>query len=129
MIVFTATLIGSTSVAWAVKDERMNRQLLKLDPKTRLEQTCDVEVMERINQDTNPYNPDRIEAYAFEMPVIGEDERSFIAHGAAFRSQGNWYRLSFRCVTGPRHLDAHSLEYAIGAKIPQSEWQRYGLYH
>ena len=121
-----AALGCSVSVAWALKDERMNAQLLKLDPQTRLEQTCGVEVMDRINRDSHSYKADRVVAYTFEAPVV--EKRSIDAPGAAFRSHGKWYRLSFRCVTGPKRLDAHSLEYDIGDEIPQSLWKRYDLY-
>jgi hypothetical protein len=116
----------STSVAWALKDARLNAQLLKLDPQTRLEQTCDVEVMDRINRDSPSYQADRIVAYTFEAPVV--EKRSIDAPGAAFRSHGKWYHLSFRCVTGPKRLDAHFLDYDIGDEIPQSQWTRYNLY-
>lgn len=125
-VALAATLIGGTSGAWALKSQRMNAQLLKLDPQTRLEQTCDVEVMDRINRDSRSYRVDRVVAYTFETPVVGK--QSISAPGAAFRSGGKWYRLSFRCVTGPKRLDAHSLEYDIGDEIPRSEWKDYNLY-
>lgn len=126
VVALVATLIGSTSVAWALKDERMNAQLLRLDPQTRLEQTCDVEVMDRINRESHSYRADRVVAYTFDAPVV--EKRAIDAPGAAFRSRGKWYRLSFRCVTGPKRLDAHFLEYEIGDEIPQSQWRRYYLY-
>jgi len=124
--VVAIALIGSTPAAWALKDKRMNTQLLRLDPQTRLEQTCDVEVMDRINREGRAYKADRVVAYTFKTPVV--ERRSITAPGAAFRSRGKWYRLSFRCVTGPRRLDAHTLEYTIGDEIPRSQWSRYQLY-
>ncbi len=120
-----ATSLSSSSVL-ALDDGRLKGQLMKLDPQTRLEQTCDAEVLLRINRDRTSLNVEKVVAYTFEEPVVGEN--SIAAHGAAFRSGGNWYHLAYDCVTGPRHLDAHELHYEIGAKIPKSDWAKYDLY-
>lgn len=119
----TATLSIS---ALALDDGRLKGQLLKLDPQTRLEQTCDAEVLLRINRDLASFNVEKVVAYTFDEPVVGKN--SIAAHGAAFRSGGNWYHLSYDCVTGPRHLDAHELHYEIGEKIPKADWGKLDLY-
>lgn len=120
-----ATILSSQSVL-ALDDGRLKGQLMKLDPQTRLEQTCDAEVLLRINRDRASFNVEKVVAYTFEEPVVGEN--SIEAHGAAFRSHGSWYHLAYDCVTGPRHLDAHELHYEIGAKVPKAEWGKYDLY-
>lgn len=53
MLLSLASLILAvfTLHAWATADDRFNGQLLKLDPITRLEQTCDFEVMDKINRE------------------------------------------------------------------------------
>lgn len=119
-------LVLSASVAFALSDDKLNGQLMKLDPLTRLEQTCDTEVMLQINRDIEKLSVDKVIAYSFSDPVVGEN--SIKAPGAAFRSRGKWYHLSFDCRTGPRHLDAHRLDYKIGPMVPRSEWQQYYLY-
>lgn len=119
-------MICAASSAMALDDRRIKDQLLKLDPESRLEQTCDTEVMLRITHDANPFNVDRVVAYSFGEPIYGKN--SIRAGGAAFRSRGEWYDLSYDCVTGPKHLDARSLHYQIGAKIPRSEWAEHELY-
>lgn len=117
---------ASTIPAVALDDARLKQQLLKLDPETRLEQTCDTEVMLRIGQEQNFPDVDRVVAYAFGDPTFGKN--SITAPGAAFRRGGAWYHLSYDCTTGPRHLDAHSLHYKIGAKVPRKEWGEHDLY-
>ncbi len=117
---------GSASAAYALKDERLNGQLLKLDPVTRLEQTCDTEVMLRINRENRKFTVDKVIAYAFGDTVM--DENSLEAPGAVLRSRGQWYRLKYVCKTGPRHLDAHELEYEIGPVVPRSKWKKHYLY-
>jgi hypothetical protein len=41
-------------------NSRTRTQLLKLDPQSRLEQTCDTEVMIRISQGSNGFNAERV---------------------------------------------------------------------
>nr|WP_324288247.1 DUF930 domain-containing protein [Hoeflea algicola] len=112
--------------ASALDNGRIDQQLLKLDPKTRLEQTCDTEVMFAINRSENAYNVDKVIAYTFEDTIMGKNQIK--APGAAFRSRGKWSRLSYSCATGPRHLNARTLHYKIGSEIPRDQWRDYNLY-
>ena len=125
-LTFAVALAAQAWPANALHDESLNRQLLKLAPATRLEQTCDTEVMRRINKADNPFSVDKVIAYTFADPVIGRNE--ITADGAAFRSRRDWYRLSYHCETDPRHLDARELDYRIGAKIPRKLWRELSLY-
>ncbi|WP_048647619.1 DUF930 domain-containing protein [Nitratireductor soli] len=104
----------------------MKASLLRLDPVTRLEQRCDVAVMERIRQDHGAYNPDRVVAYTFAEPKIDGDEIK--TRGAAFRSKGDWYHLTFRCKTTPDHIGVLALRYKVGERIPPEDWKRYNLW-
>lgn len=121
-----ALIALGTSKVMALDDARLNGQLLRLDPETRLEQTCDTEVMFQINREQKAFRVDKVIAYTFKDPVVGKN--SIKAPGAVFRSRGDWYHLSYECMTGPRHLDAHSLHYKIGPKIPRTAWNKYYLY-
>lgn len=107
-------------------DARIKAGLLKLDPLTRLEQRCDVEVLDRIAENDRRFRPDRVVAYATQEPKVEGDE--IRTRGGAFRSKGEWYRVSYRCRTAPDHMEVLSLRYRIGAKIPENEWDRYNLY-
>lgn len=107
-------------------DAKLKAQLLKLDPKTRLEQACDTEAMIRIRRDDNPYRPDKVIAYTFKEPVYGPS--SITAPGAVFRSKGEWYHLSYKCRTDARNVSVQKLAYKIGARIDRSKWEEYYLY-
>lgn len=107
-------------------DEDTKRQLMKLAPQARLEQTCDTEAMRHINKDGKTYTADKVIAYTFKDPLF--ERNAITAPGAVFRSRGDWYHLSYECSTGPRHLDVQSLNYRIGDKIPRSAWEKYYLY-
>ena len=118
-------LLALCSSAFAL-DQGVRSQLLRLDPVTRLEQRCDIEVMERIKQEHKQYSPDRVVAYATNDPKIDHDEIK--TRGAAFRSKGQWYSLRFDCLTEADHLTVRSVRYRIGDAIPKDEWTTYNLW-
>ncbi len=126
LVAIALTLLVSEDSGFALSDEKLNGQLLKLDMETRLEQTCDTEVMLRINLENRKLSVDKVIAYSFAEPRMKKD--SITAPGAVFRSRGEWYHLSYACKTGPRHLDAHQLDYEIGPMVPRSKWRKHYLY-
>jgi hypothetical protein len=101
------------------------RSLARLDPQTRLEQVCDVAAMDRIRRDTQ-FSPDRAKSSITREPTT--DGHTLIAKGAAFRSNGRWYELSFVCKGTPDHMAVASFAYRIGKVIPEARWQEYGLW-
>ncbi|TPK99168.1 DUF930 domain-containing protein [Mesorhizobium sp. B2-4-12] len=107
-------------------DNALRAGLMKLDPQTRLEQRCDAEVLDRITHDDRKFKADRVVAYAFATPEMSAD--AIRSPGAAFRSKGQWYRLKFKCQTGPDHMQVLQLRYRIGNEIPEGDWAKYNLY-
>lgn len=100
------------------------RQLLQLDPQTRLEQACDIAVMNAIQKQTK-LAPDKVLAYAFDD--ISIQQHQLIAPGAAVRSRNNWYKLSYKCIAQPNHLDIISITFKIGSIVPRTEWEQHYL--
>jgi hypothetical protein len=100
--------------------------LKKLDLETRLEQICDYEAMQRIGRDAKGFRPDRSQSNAIADTKVDGD--MLTAKGAAFRSKGQWYQLSFTCKGAPDHLSVVSFAYQIGDPIPESKWEEYGLW-
>ncbi|MBO3759333.1 DUF930 domain-containing protein [Ciceribacter sp. L1K23] len=103
------------------------RQLEALTPEERLEQRCDMEAMDRIRKEQDGFRPDKVIAYTFSDPEVADNRIK--APGAVFRSGGDWYRLKFKCETGPRQLTVKSFKYQIGSIVPREEWQEYYLYN
>lgn len=122
----TATLfLLSASPVFAL-DQSIVSQLQKLDPETRLEQRCDTEALERIAKGGKGFKPDKVIAYTFSDPVHGDN--SIEAPGAVFRSKGEWYRLSYSCKTGARHLEVKAFKFKVGKQVPHDKWAEYYLY-
>jgi len=100
--------------------------LRELDLSARLEQRCDIEAMNRISHDMKTYRPDRVVAGATAATKVDGD--SLVGDGAAFRSKGKWYRLSYVCKTSDDHLDVIDFSYEVGDAIPESDWEKYELW-
>lgn len=122
------TAMASLTLAFpaSAMDNALRAGLMKLDPQTRLEQRCDAEVLDRITHDDRKFKADRVVAYAFATPEMSAD--AIRSPGAAFRSKGQWYRLKFKCQTGPDHMEVLQLRYRIGDEIPEADWAKYNLY-
>lgn len=125
-LVCLALLTTATAGPAAAMDQSLIRQFKKLDPQTRLEQRCDTEAMWKINADKTDYKPDKVIAYTFADPIVENDQIK--APGAVFRSKGEWYKLKYRCSTGPDHIEVLSFKYKIGDLIPREEWDAHYLY-
>ncbi|MDR6755994.1 hypothetical protein J2Y48_001284 [Mycoplana sp. BE70] len=126
------TAIASIVIACAIApsahamDARLRGQLAKLDLETRFEQRCDMEAMDRIKAAKLGYRPDKVIAYSFGDP--GADGNLLKTRGAVFRSEGEWYRLAFKCETTPDRFDVTAFKFRIGEKVPREDWDAHYLY-
>lgn len=118
--------LGLATTAAIAMDPRFAASLKRLDPTTRLEQVCDLEAMNRISRDANPFHPDRAKTDVLTHPVhVGDVVKGT---GGAFRSKGQWYSFSFTCKGSPDHMRVVSFSYKIGNPIPESKWASLGLW-
>jgi hypothetical protein len=125
ILLVCAFVLAVTTPAGAA-DPRLIASLGKLDPQTRLEQVCDVAAVEHIGKSGNLPKPDRAKSNVITPPRHHGD--TIEASGGAFRSGGKWYAFSYRCKASPDHLNVLSFTYRVGAMIPKSKWQEYGLW-
>ena len=114
------------SASASASDSRFVASLRQLDPNTRLEQVCDREAMLRIARDSRKFKPDRAKSYVTVLPQHIKDVLR--APGAAFRSKGKWYKLSFVCKGSSDHTEVISFDYKIGELIPAKQWADYDLW-
>lgn len=129
MRVLAAAAIGLfivTAAEASGPDARMLRILKLLEPVDRLEQLCDYAAMVQIRKDARHFHPDRAVASAVSPPKLGT--HSMEANGAAFRSRGRWYEMSYACSATPDHMKVLSFRLSIGKEIPESKWASYGLW-
>lgn len=107
-------------------ENRFDKSLQMLAPEERLEQLCDYAAMTQIRKDARHFRPERAVANATAEPSVRD--HSIEAKGGAFRSRGKWYAFTYTCAASPDRMTVLSLQYTIGAKIPQSKWAAYGLW-
>jgi hypothetical protein len=102
------------------REQNHDREMLTLAPEERIEQRCNARAMGVVGREHKGFRPDEMVAYAFADPVVGPD--AIEAPGAALRSGGNWYRLSYHCTTSADGLQVLSFEYRLGDVVPRAEW-------
>jgi hypothetical protein len=120
-----AMVIGTQAAA---TDARLERSLQLLTPSERLLQLCDYTAMNEIRKDKDArhFRPDRTVAGAISEPQLQND--TVTAMGAAFRSRGKWFAVSYSCTGTSDHMKIVSFHYKIGAEIPMTKWAAYGLF-
>ena len=106
--------------------ERLERSLQMLAPEERLEQLCNYTAMQQIRQDDKNFRPDRTVANAAAEPREKGD--TIEAKGAAFRSGGKWYALTYTCTANPDRTAVTAFRYTVGGEIPETKWAGYGLW-
>jgi hypothetical protein len=122
LIAYAVLITGSPAEA---VDARMARTLMKVEADIRLEQVCDIEAMHRVGRGTK-LRPDRAKSDISAHPIHQGDTMK--APGAAFRSNGLWYALSFECTGTPDHLGVLKFTFKVGKPIPKNLWADLGLW-
>nr|WP_246549278.1 DUF930 domain-containing protein [Ancylobacter oerskovii] len=102
-----------------------DEQMLMLDPAARVEQRCNSRGMGEIGREQKGMHPDELVAYAYANTKLSGQH--LVAPGAAVRSGGTWYHLSYACETANDGMDIKSFSYKLGAAIPRSEWDAHYL--
>lgn len=120
----TLALAAIAAPAFASPDARFLASLDRLDPKTRLEQICDLEAMRKIGQ--GGLRIDRAKSDVIMPPQHFGD--TLVAKGGAYRAGGKWYQMSLTCKATPDHKTVLDFSYKTGTAIPPAKWAVYGLW-
>jgi hypothetical protein len=114
---------ASLSVSFARTSN--TQQMLTLSPETRLEQRCNARAMGLVGREHKEFHPDEFVAYAFANPLI--QGNSIKAPGAAVRSDGKWFHVSYACQTSEDGLSIESFTYSLGSSISRDIWAEHYL--
>lgn len=120
----TVSCVASPAAA-AGRKQMSDRQMLALDPLTRIEQRCNAQAMVVVGREHAGMRPDELVAYAYEDPKI--EGTTIAATGAAVRSKGTWFHLSYVCTLTANGLDVVSFRHSLGAAVPRSDWSAHYL--
>lgn len=104
---------------------KRDQMMLHVDLPTRIEQRCNARAMGEVSRQHADMRPEEVVAYAFGDPKAGD--ASIVAPGAAVRSRGHWYRLSYHCRTSPDGMDVQEFGFELGTEVPRQDWAAHSL--
>lgn len=108
------------------ENKKLQESLPLFDPADVQEQLCNLEVMEQIQIADKNYRPERVVAFAFEHPQVSGDQIK--AQGAAFRSEGSWFKLQYSCTFNALTNLVTAMDFIVGEVIPHSDWEMHFLF-
>jgi hypothetical protein len=117
-------LMGAANTVQAAGS--LERSLMKLNPEERAHQICVVKGLETVRRDKRIAKADRLMPDIYKRAHYDGDVVS--AKGAAVRSAGRWYALSFSCKVSPDQLKAVDFTFQLGDEIPSDTWAEVGLW-
>ncbi|WP_029002927.1 DUF930 domain-containing protein [Azorhizobium doebereinerae] len=120
-----ACILLLAAVAQPAAAASREEQILKLAPSARIEQRCNAKAMGTINREHKDLRPDELVAYAFADTKIRDG--LIEAPGAAVRSGGKWYHLSYTCQTTNNGTAVESFDYVLGTVVPRPQWAEHYL--
>lgn len=82
---------------------------------------CVTELREQLQNGLPPYYPDLLPSFRLDEGTVIDSSR------AAFRMNGEWYDLSFRCEIDTNATKVVAFALRVGDLLPPSEWRRRGL--
>lgn len=82
---------------------------------------CATELRSQMTGSLPPYWPDILPTYPLKEGTILQIRKG------AFRSEAQWYNLSFRCEVDEDATRVVSFEFEVGAPIPRAEWAARGF--
>ncbi|HEX2148101.1 MAG TPA: DUF930 domain-containing protein, partial [Pseudorhizobium sp.] len=87
----------------------------------RATQLCETELTEQLRNASPPRDPDFIPRSPLSEGTILQLRQT------AFRAEGQWYNLSFRCEIDGDATKVVGFAFNVGAPVPRSEWRRRGF--
>ncbi|MCO5064276.1 MAG: DUF930 domain-containing protein [Rhizobiaceae bacterium] len=82
---------------------------------------CVTELREQLRHASPPYNPDLLPSFQLQEGTVMEIPNT------AFRAEGRWYDLRYRCEVNREATQVVSFAFRVGNPVPPIEWARRGL--
>lgn len=87
----------------------------------RADQLCVTELREQLRNGTPAYRPELLPSFQLK------DGNVLTVSKAAFRANGQWFNLRFRCEVDPDATRVLSFAFEVGEAIPKRDWKRFGF--
>ncbi|MCQ2003681.1 DUF930 domain-containing protein [Rhizobium sp. NRK18] len=90
-------------------------------PSERASRLCVTELREQLRHGDPSYQPELLPAYNLPSGTV------LAVRKAAFRAEGQWFDLSFRCEVDKDATRVVSFAYAVGDPVPRAKWKERGF--
>ncbi|NML73054.1 DUF930 domain-containing protein [Rhizobium sp. S-51] len=87
----------------------------------RADQLCVTELREQLRHSARPYGLELLPSFQLKQGTVLDVQR------AAFRADGQWYELRFRCELDQDVTRVVNFAFEVGRPVPKSEWKRRGF--
>ena len=109
---YSTSLSGDAAAMTAMRD---------IPRPDRADQLCVTELREQLRNGTPAYRPELLPSFQLKEGDV------LTANKAAFRANGQWFSLRFRCEIDPDATRVLSFAYEVGEAIPKRDWKRFGF--
>lgn len=123
------TVLAAAIASWIAAEasaQSLEQSLAKLAPEFRSHQACILRGLETVRREPSLRKADRMKTSIFSQAVLAGTRLT--AKGGAVKSGSHWHALSFTCDLTAGLMKATSFVYALGAEIPEREWEQLGLW-
>lgn len=120
-----ASRLLAESILATPQNRQVRNALPTLAPFERMVQLCDIEAVEQVRLANPAAHPDTVEAASFADAQIVDGV--LVAAGAAYRSDRQWYHMTFRCTPRGDLLAVADFSLTLGEPIPEAEWDAHNL--
>ena len=90
-------------------------------PGERAGQLCATELREQLRRGVRQYRPELLPSYRLNEGTVLD------VPDAAFRANGQWFNISFRCTLDADVTKILSFAFDVGDPVPRSEWKSRGF--
>jgi Domain of Unknown Function (DUF930) len=118
--------LATALVGAGASSPRAEHALDRLEPITRMMQVCDIKAGEALRRDNAHKAVNRVMIDAMATPAI--EGNVIEGTGGAFRQNGQWFQMEFKCTLTPDQRSAASFDFVVGDEIPEAHWEDYGLW-
>jgi hypothetical protein len=103
------------------QDPRVRAAMRGMGHAARADLLCMTELRSQLRSGRPSYNPDLLPSFRLRTGNVLEPKR------AAFRANGLWYELAFRCELNAEITRVETFSYRVGAPVPRVEWAERGF--
>ncbi|NKN38449.1 DUF930 domain-containing protein [Agrobacterium sp. a22-2] len=97
------------------------RDMTNLSRSARADRLCLTELREQLRHASPPYDPELLPSFGLKEGTVLDIPT------AAFRADGQWYNLSFRCEVDEEVTKVMTFGFNVGTAVPRRDWKSRGF--